>query len=106
MSHLVMPADQGPLPSLKAKAQADVDPSQRKAKSSTKALQEPLPLKGKSKSGADKEPAQGMSKGKTKMGRAVGVSEMQSIVVELTKLKRDLKQWRIDTERSMPRWLL
>ena len=103
-----MPADQEPLrnlkPKNKTKAQPDVEPSQckRKNNSNTLALQEPVQLKGKSKSGTDAEPAQGMSKGKTKTGRAVGEIEMQNIVIELTKLKRDLKQWRVDTERSMP----
>ena len=63
-------------------------------------------FESKTKTGADQEHAQGLSKGKTRTGRAVGEAEMQNIVAELTKLKRDLKQWRFDTERSTPRWLL
>ena len=109
MSCLVMPSDPEPLHNLetksKTKAQAGVKPSQRqrRGKSNTLVLQEPLQLKGNSKTGADLEAAQGRSKGMTRTRRTVGEAEMQNIVVELTMLKRDLKQWRLDTERSMPR---
>lgn len=85
----------------KGASQARVEPSQ--PNSDSLAGQESLQSKGKSKAGADEEPAQGLSKGKTRTRRAVGEAEMQNTVVELTQLKRDLKQWRLDTESSTSR---
>ena len=92
----------------KTKTEADVEHSQRKPRgqSTTLCRQEPLQPTGQSNSGADQERAQDLSKGKTRRWRAVGEAEMENIVAELTKLKRDLKQWRLDTEESMLRWLL
>lgn len=85
----------------KATSQARVEPSQRRSKSL--AGQESLQHKGKSKAGAEEEPAQDLSKGKTRTGRAVGEAEMQDTVAELTQLKRDLKKWRSGTESSTSR---
>ena len=74
-----------------------MEPSQRK--SDSLAGQESLQRhKGQSKVGEDEEPATGRGKGKTRTGRAVGEAEMQHTVAELTQLKRDLKQWRSETE--------
>ena len=90
---LVVLSDEEPTQSkqIKSEAQVDRQPWQRKREGKTKRKRQ-----------ADPEAAQGQSRGKTKTGRAVGATEMQHVVVELTNLKRDLKQWRSSTERSMP----
>lgn len=79
----------------KTTSQARVEPSQRK--SDSLAGQESLQ---QHKAGGDEEPATGLDKGKTRTGRAVGEAEMQHTVAELTKLKRDLKLWRSETQSS------